>query len=81
MSSRKIDLQRCFKIPKDRLDLFLVKLNMESDRLISFEAEYVFNSESHYDVVVNVYGSYPAGVHAVEEFANELNQYKGLAYD
>jgi hypothetical protein len=70
--SRKISNQRCFKIPKDKLDLFLVKLRMSASEYASFEAEWVFENGPDYDVVVNQYGSYPYMTTEVEEFAAKV---------
>jgi hypothetical protein len=53
---RKIVTQRCFKIPTDKLDLFLVKLTMSNNSLSYFECDYIFAKGRHYDVVVNEFG-------------------------
>lgn len=73
MIERKITKQRCYKIPKEKLDLFLVKLNMEKNYNICFEAEWIFeSSDNNYDVVVNTYGSYPFIENEVEQFIKDL---------
>lgn len=74
--SREIATQRCHKIPKDKLDVFLVKLTMTSstEPRSYFEADYVFDAGDHYDVVVNQYGCYPWLSNDVESFAKKLNE-------
>lgn len=71
---RQITQQRCFKIPKDNLDLFLCKLTQETIRggTASFEAEFIFENGPHYDVVVNTYGNCDYAEVAVEDFAEKL---------
>lgn len=70
--NRKIDSQRCFKIRRPKLDLFLVQLSMLSGEHLSFEAEYIFKAGDYYDVVVNYYGSYPYQETQLEKFVEEL---------
>lgn len=41
---------RCFRIPKDRLNHFLVFLNMNTD--YTKTPEYIFDCSSHYEVVL-----------------------------
>ena len=54
--ARPIDNQRCYTIYSNELDLLLVKLQMSSDPVVSFEAAYIFKSDGGgYDVVVNTY--------------------------
>ncbi len=71
--SRMINLQRCFKIPKAKLDIFLVALYVNfSNTNLSCEAEYVFQNENDYDVVVNFYGLVTGFVDPIEEFVAKL---------
>jgi hypothetical protein len=71
--NREIRKQRCFRIPKDKLDLFLVNLSMNNGDLVHFEAEYVFDNPNHYDVIVNRFGSYPYAENEIAKFAEKLN--------
>lgn len=49
--------QRCFQVPRKKLDLFLVKLSECSRSMTKFTADWVFeNNDEVYDVVVNQYG-------------------------
>lgn len=68
----KVTKQRCFKIPKNKLDLFLVRLDFDSRELINFEAKYIFQNGKFYDVVVNYYGSYPFVENCIDEFVEEM---------
>lgn len=45
--------QRCFKIPKNRLDLFLTAIYMNFTQSgYAPQAQYIFQNEDYYDVVV-----------------------------
>lgn len=76
--SRIIDNQRCYKIPKDKLDLFLVKLSMSSTSHVHFEAEYIFENGDVYDVVVNTFGHYLYMERGIDEFAEMLAHDTGI---
>lgn len=55
--SRKVEWQRCFQIPTEKLDLFLVKINVFARSEMSyFEADCIFPAGAYYDVIVNEYG-------------------------
>lgn len=69
--SRQIDKQRCFKIPKEKLNVFLVQVGAHYSTLHT-EAEYVFDCKNHYDVVVNYYGTYPWAENNLVVFAESL---------
>ena len=65
--------QRCFQIPKKKLDLFLCKLNFCSTETSQYNAEYVFDNGSYYDVVVHERKNhYPFQIDEIEKFAREL---------
>lgn len=74
--SRVINRQRCFTIPQDRLDLFLVQLNMLSGAVLQLEAAYIFQKDGLYDVIVNYYGSYPYQETKLIEFINKITPFK-----
>lgn len=67
---------RCFRIPKDKLDLFLVALDVNFSREpkhLICEMEYVFVAPyKRYDVVVSLRGSYPYVEKQLEEFVESL---------
>jgi hypothetical protein len=66
---------RCFKIPREKLDLFLIALDVNfSDSIIKHQMEYVFISkdDAFYDVVVAQRGSYPYLENHLAEFAQVL---------
>lgn len=74
MAGLKIEWQRCFKIPKDKLDLFLVKLKMSDTTASYFEAAYIFEAGDVYDVVVEEFKSnYAYTEREIEEFVAKLN--------
>lgn len=69
--------QRCFQIPKKQLNLFLLKLEFESTQQFYAQADYVFDNNSFYDVVVSGRGkdnTYQTNYHKdeIEKFAKEL---------
>ena len=72
MIERRITRQRCYKIPKEKLDLLLVKLRMSNENLIYFEAEYIFQDGNFYDVIVNTFGSYPYVENEIDKFVDKL---------
>lgn len=77
--SRIIQSQRCYQIPKNKLDIFLVKLKMCSSHMTYFEAEYVFENGDVYDVIVNQYGGgFPYIEKELKEFISQL---KGATND
>lgn len=64
---------RCFKIPKNKLDLFLCALSTNfSGELMDCRAEYVFDAGEVYDVIVAKFGSYPYVERKMIEFVEEL---------
>lgn len=72
---RKIVSQRCYKIPKNKLDLFLVRLNIGASILGYYEAEYIFESGEDYDVVVNGYGHHsPFMNNEIQKFVEAMNK-------
>ncbi len=70
----KVVWQRCFKIPKVKLDLFLVHLLMKQSELSHFDAKWIFDADSvYYDVVVQEYGHpYPFQETEIEKFVGQL---------
>lgn len=70
----RVQWQRCFQIPKPKLNLFLVKIGMEQSKYSYFEADWVFDCQTHYDVVVSERGvqHYGFASRNVEEFATRL---------
>lgn len=76
MNKLELEGHRCFKIPKQKLDLFLVALNMNfsSQGLIKHTMECMFQSEkpNYYDVIVARYGSYPFVQNELDKFVGEL---------
>ncbi len=79
--SRKIQWQRCFSIPKKKLDLFLVKLQMSANSMTYFEAAWIFQTEDGYDVVVEEFSrpnfgdqgtNYPFVEDQIVEFVEDM---------
>lgn len=69
----KIEWQRCFQIPKEKLDVFLVKVRMMDSNQSYFQCDYIFQEGDHYDVVVCEYkGSYPFQRTQIENFVEDL---------
>ena len=67
---------RCFKIPKSKLDLFLVALyvNFSDSTYCEHKAEWIFpaKEKNFYDVVVGQFGSYPFLETQLEMFVGKL---------
>lgn len=71
--SRAIVWQRCFRIPKEKLNVFLIHVGMSSSSMSKFEVEWVFDAGYGYDVVVNEYGhSYPYQENSIINFADKV---------
>lgn len=69
----QIEWQRCFTIPKPKLNVFLVKIGMLDSNLGFFRMEYIFENGDQYDVVVNEYGhAYPFQENELTDFAKQL---------
>lgn len=71
----ELEGHRCFKIPREKLDLFLIALDVNfSVEHVRHKMEYVFMAEEtrFYDVVVGRYGSYPYVENQLEKFVSEL---------
>lgn len=67
--------QRCVRIHKLQLDVFLVKINSSKNEASHYEAEYIFANGKNYDVVVSERGSsYPYMFDGILEFAKRLNE-------
>lgn len=50
--------QRCYKIPKNNLNIFLTKANNGYSDVMHAEVEYIFDRGDFYDVVVAEFGGH-----------------------
>lgn len=72
----ELKCHRCFKIPRAKLDLFLVALDVNfSCESIKHQMDCVFMADDRfYDVIVAQYGTYPYVERQLEEFVNSMSE-------
>ena len=69
--------QRCFTIPRDRLDLFICRVRSCRSNLSYFRVDYIFQKHDHnYDVVVSEFGQdpYPYAQKVIIDFVEDLEK-------
>lgn len=75
---------KVFEIPKDRLDLFFIKLENISCNTVRFETKWLFEKDDdNYEVIISIFGSYPFVEDKLKEFVEEMkkSRLKGKIHD
>jgi hypothetical protein len=68
----RLEKHRCYGIPKDKLDIFLVELVKGCEDFLRLQLAYVFDRGDVYDVIIAFYGSYPFRESNLDGFVIEL---------
>lgn len=75
MSQLELKRHRCFKIPREKLNLFLVALDVNFSDSISrhsMDCVFIAQDSNYYDVIVAQYGDYLINEKNLQEFVENL---------